>query len=76
MEDGYISATYPQSALRKGKYKLLYFYEDKRVELYDLENDVREQNDISRSDPATSNRLKKELLSYLEKVKARLPREK
>lgn len=76
MEDGYISATYPQSALRKGKYKLLYFYEDKRVELYDLENDIREQNDISRSDPDTSNRLKKELLSYLVKVKARLPREK
>jgi len=75
VEDGYISATYPQSALRKGKYKLLYFYEDKRVELYDLENDIREQNDLSSSDPATATRLKEELLAYLEKVKARLPRE-
>lgn len=75
VEDGYISATYPQSALRKGKYKLLYFYEDKRVELYNLENDIQEQNDLSRSDPATAAGLKKELLDYLEKVKARLPRE-
>ncbi len=76
VEDGYISVTNPQSAIRKGKYKLLYFYEDKRVELYDLNNDLQEKNDLSRTFPEIAGRLKEELMDYLTMVKARLPREK
>lgn len=37
----------PGSAIRLGKYKLIDNFEKERVELYDLENDISEKNDIS-----------------------------
>ncbi|MEZ6192763.1 MAG: sulfatase [Phycisphaerales bacterium] len=73
IEDGYISLTHPQSSIRKGRYKLIYFYEDKNVELYDLENDVAEQHDLSAEKPELAEALKQELLTYLESVHARYP---
>ncbi|MCA8969857.1 MAG: sulfatase [Planctomycetes bacterium] len=41
----------PASALRHGRYKLLHFFEDGRLELYDLENDVSESIDIAQREP-------------------------
>ena len=73
IEDGYISLTRPQSSIRKGKHKLMYFYEDKSVELYDLENDIAEQHDLSSEKPELAEQLRNELLTYLEHVHARFP---
>ena len=40
--DGFISQTRPVSAIRVGQKKLLYFWEDGRTELYDLDGDLAE----------------------------------
>ncbi|MEM8669698.1 MAG: sulfatase [Planctomycetota bacterium] len=55
ISDFAISKTRPQSAIRRGNDKLIHFAEDDRVELYDLGDDVGEQNDLSelRADVAT-----------------------
>lgn len=73
-EDEYVSRTYPQSAIQKDGYKLLYFYEDGRTELYNLLTDPREEKELGQSNPALTASLKKELLRYLGKVNARLPK--
>lgn len=74
IEDGYISLTRPVSAMRRGPYKLIYFYENKNVELYDLQSDIAEQNDLSGEKPELADELKQELLTYLESANARYPR--
>jgi len=58
IEDGYVSQTRPQSAIRKGRYKLLYFYEDERCELYDLTGDVSEQRNLAEKMPEKTQALK------------------
>lgn len=68
------SRTKPHSALRRGRHKLLYFYEDDRVELYDLAEDRSEQHDLSRQSPALARQLKSRLLKSLKKRQARLPK--
>ncbi len=76
IEDEYISFTKPQSAIRKGNYKLIYFFEEERTELYDLTQDIAEKADLSKSRPEVAAEMKKELLGYLSKTEARLPRRK
>lgn len=66
-----VSKTRPQSALRRGRHKLIQFAEDGRVELYDLEQDVSEQKDLSGQFPKTASELERELEEKLEAMKAR-----
>ena len=73
VDDFRISQTRPQSAIRKGPFKLIYFEEGRHSELYKLENDVSEQNDLSQSLPSVAEELELELRSYLKKVGARHP---
>lgn len=74
-EDGFVSKTKPQSAIRKGNLKYIYFYEKKAGELYDLEKDPGEKHDISGSNTADTKRMKDALMNYLIKVKARFPQQ-
>lgn len=67
------SQTRPHSAIRSGKWKLLHFYEDDRVELYDLTSDVSEQANLTEQVPEVASRLKSQLTAYLEQAEARLP---
>ena len=76
IEDGYVSQTEPQSAVRQGDYKLLYFWEDQRTELYNLTDDVAEQHDITAAMSEKAATMKTELLGYLKRVDARLPAQK
>lgn len=73
-EDRKVSKTKPQSAIRKGSYKLIYFYESNEFELYDLKEDVQESNDLSQSHPGVAEELESELFNYLSKVNARFPK--
>ncbi len=73
MEDQYISFTSPQAAIRKNNHKLIYFFEDESVELYNLAKDTGEKTDLSKTDPKLAETLKKELLACLNKADARLP---
>jgi len=71
VDDFAVSQTRPHSAIRKGDYKLLYFDEDNRSELYYLNEDVSEQNDLSVIQPDTARELQASLFNYLESAKAR-----
>ena len=74
IEDREVSKTKPQSSIRKGNYKLIYFYDSNKVELYDLREDIQESNDLSQSRPGDAAELESELFNYLYKVNARFPR--
>ncbi len=71
--DPFVAKTRPLSAIREGKYKLLYLHEDESVELYDLSADIREQRNLSRRLPGRATELRARLLAYLDSVNARMP---
>ncbi|GAB3417166.1 hypothetical protein GCM10027516_10680 [Niabella aquatica] len=61
------------SAVRKGDYKLLYFYADKRIELYDLSKDPSEENNIVAAYPQKFKELKAVLDKWKKDVNAEEP---
>jgi len=67
------SQTRPHSAIRSGDWKLLHFYEDDHVELYNLRSDVAEQHNVATSQRDITSRLRHQLAAYLTDVSARLP---
>ncbi len=68
------SQTRPHSAIRDGDWKLVHFYEDNRIELYNLANDLAEQHNRADQRPELCTRLKTQLSDYLNEVHARLPK--
>jgi arylsulfatase A-like enzyme len=62
----------PGAAVRSGKYKLIEFFEDNRIELYDLEADIGEQNNLSDEMPDKVNELLDILHNWQEEVDARM----
>lgn len=60
-------------AIRKGRYKLIRFYDDESVELYDLESDLGEKNNLADVEPEKARELKGELDRWLEKSGAMMP---
>ena len=69
----YYQTTTPVSALRKGDWKLLEYYEDNRLELFNLKQDPGETQDISTANPDLVRRLRMELGVWRKKVGAQLP---
>ena len=63
----------PSSIIRMGKWKLIHYYEDGRNELYNLEEDIGENNDLSNVYPEKAGDLLLELFAYLNSVGARFP---
>lgn len=49
------------SAIRKGDFKLIEFLDSRKVELYDLKNDLGEMNDLAAALPKKTAELRKEL---------------
>jgi len=64
----------PGSAIRAGNWKLIEFYEEEAVELYDLSDDVSETRDLSAAMPAKTEELRGMLRDYLQSVDAQMPR--
>ena len=73
IEDGYSSKTAPQSSIRRGNYKLLYFYESDSCELYDIVEDPGEQRDLSSIMVWDALALKRQLFKGLADANARYP---
>ncbi len=69
----YYQTTTPVSALRKGDWKLLEYYEDNRLELFNLKQDPGETQDISTANPDLVRRLRMEMDVWRKKVGAQLP---
>lgn len=67
------SAEKMASAIRKGDFKLLEFYRDNRIELYNLKTDPGESNDLSKKLPAKAAELKFLLENWKAKVNAEKP---
>lgn len=63
----------PSSVIRMGDWKLIHYYEDNHEELYDLENDIGEINDLSDKYPLKVHELHTTLFDYLNKVNAKYP---
>ncbi len=61
-------------AVRQGDYKLIYFYDDDSVELYDVVNDLSEEHDLSSEMPEVAAEMKADLAAWLESSGAKMPR--
>ena len=77
---GYLGAgkgnwrTTPVSVIQSGRWKLLEFLEDGRLELYDLEADVGESRNLAADEPARAGDLHARLVAWRNDVGAKLPR--
>jgi arylsulfatase A-like enzyme len=67
--------TTPAGAVRQGKWKLLEFFENGRLELYNLERDIGEKNDLARISPEKTKKLHNLLRNWRKSVSARVPTE-
>ena len=63
----------PHSAIRLGNLKLIHFYEDNRVALFDLAKDIGEREDLAQQMPKDVQELKGRLDQYLAAINAQLP---
>ena len=63
----------PHSAILLGDLKLIKFYEDNRVVLFDLSKDIGERNDLSERMPTEAKKLRERLDKYLAAVDAQFP---
>ena len=69
----YYPTTTPVSAIRSGDWKLLEYFEDKHVELYQLAHDIGEKQDLSKVRPEVARRLRDRLHMWRRDVDAQLP---
>jgi arylsulfatase A-like enzyme len=63
----------PSAMIRRGDWKLIHYWEDGRNELYDLANDIGEQNDLSAKKPKRTEELWVELKQWLAATGAKIP---
>jgi len=63
----------PGGAIRSGNWKLIEWYEDQKVELYDVTSDPGEQRDRSSDQPELVRRLRSDLALWRRQVAAQMP---
>ena len=73
---GPIFRTRPGSAIRLGSWKLIQYFENNDIELYNLEKDISESNNLAGSNPEKVDELLKILESWREEVGAPVPTKK
>jgi arylsulfatase A len=66
----------PHGIVRTGDWKLIEFYEDMRVELYNLADDLGEKNDLAKSNPEKAGQLREMLHKFRNEVGAQMPTRK
>ena len=59
-----------------GDWKLIEFFEDGKLELYNLKNDLGEKNNLAQKRPTKTKELHTALLQWREEVKAPVPTKK
>ncbi|MBS2213934.1 sulfatase [Carboxylicivirga mesophila] len=64
----------PYSAIRKGDWKLIRFFEDEHYELYNLKEDISESVNVAEQHSDKVNALKDELFLWYQQVEAQMPR--
>ena len=68
--------TRPGSVIISGKWKLHHYFEDDGTELYNLETDIGESDDLNYKEPEITKRLKQSLENWRLKENAFIPKEK
>ncbi len=63
----------PGAAIRVGDWKLVEFFEDNRVELYNVREDIGEKNDRAAEKPDLVRELRKRLDAWQQETGARFP---
>ena len=77
---GYLGAsentwrTTPAGAIRDGDWKLLEFFENGKLELYNLKDDMGERNNLAATQPAKLKELHEKLLLWRQQIGAPMPR--
>jgi len=61
---------YPHSAIRVGDFKLIKIWKTGALELYNLQDDLGERNDLSAKLPAKAQELHAKLMDYFKRVDA------
>ncbi|MEZ4969180.1 MAG: sulfatase [Flavobacteriaceae bacterium] len=69
----YYTTTSPVSAIREGNWKLIHFFEDDHLELYDLDRDLGEQNNLVDTHPEKATNLYNTLKSWRKDINAQFP---
>ena len=67
------SGNRPSSSIRKGSFKLIRWYQDGSEELYNLNTDISEENDLSKVNASKRIELSNELSRWLKSSGAKLP---
>jgi len=67
------SGNKPSAAVRAGDYKLIEWYEDNSIELYNLKNDIGEKDDLAAKMPEKAAELRSLLHQWLKQTKATVP---
>jgi arylsulfatase A-like enzyme len=68
-----LGGTTPYGAIRAGDFKLIEFFDDMRVELYNLREDIGEQRNLVAQIPAKVDELRARLHAWRKKVGAQMP---
>jgi arylsulfatase A-like enzyme len=64
----------PGSSVRIDDYKLIEFFEDNRLELYNLRHDLGEQINLAKDEPQQLRLMHQVLVEWREKVQAKIPK--
>lgn len=62
----------PGAVIRQGAYKLIEFYQDNHVELYDLKNDLGERHDLASARPQQAEKMRQKLVAWRQSVNAQM----
>ncbi|MBN8417414.1 MAG: sulfatase [Verrucomicrobia bacterium] len=76
---GYLGAgentwrTTPVGLIQEGDWKLMEFFEDGRLELYNLKDDIGEQKNLATANPEKTKELRAKMIAWREATKAPMP---
>lgn len=65
--------TLPGGAIRMGDYKLIEFFEDAKIELYNLKDDVSQQHNLADAQPDRAKAMQEKLHAWRESTGAKMP---
>ncbi len=68
-----LGGTTPYGAIRKGDFKLIEFFDEMRVELYNLKDDIGEQHNLAAEMPAKVEEMRARLHAWRKEVGAQMP---
>lgn len=59
---------YPHTSIRVGDYKLVKFWKEDKILLFNLNDDLGETKDLAQTEPEKARELRKQLMDYLESI--------